>query len=112
MDKTGILKTAAEQLRAMAKELTESRAKTAQLEQAIDVVNKLQGSEMASGSEILEKLSQYSQKTTDELTVIEKAIELKVSGELSKIGSLNDAPDDAFSDGVDPLTSMLLEDYT
>ena len=38
MDKTGILKTAAEQLRAMAKELTESRAKTAQLELAINVV--------------------------------------------------------------------------
>jgi len=112
MDKTAILKTAAEQLRAMAKELTETRAKTAQLELAINVVNKLQGSEMVSGSEILEKLSQYSQKTTDELTVIEKAIELRASGELSKLGSLNDAPDDVLVDGVDPLTSMLLEDYT
>lgn len=63
-------------------------------------------------SDIESKIAELSDKSLDELQVIEKAAELSYNGGLAKSLSLGDISDIPQSDGsMDPLTSFLLEDY-
>lgn len=63
-------------------------------------------------SDIESKVAELSDKSLEELQVIEKAAELSYDGGLAKSLSLGDISDMPQSDGsMDPLTSMLLEDY-
>jgi len=102
-----IMKTAASHLRSLSAEVKDYREKEAKRGIVEGILMKTADVEI-SPSEFFEKYSSYMEKDLDELKIVEKAIELTKTGEIS-LGSLSAQPAD--NGELDPLTALLVDDY-
>lgn len=100
-----LMKTAARQLRQLAEEVQRLREKTAQAEYSRNLVQRMVKSGTLPEEDVLEKLSEFEEKSQGELEIIEKAIEMSKSGNLN-LGSLSEKT--ASNTGLDPLTNYLM----
>jgi len=106
--KKEILKQAAAQLRSLKEEVENYREHEEVVKKAQHIVIKLaQDNKIIGAEDAFKKMSELSTKSVEDLSVIEKAIELQKTG--SSLGTLADEKPD--TELFDPLTSMLLEDY-
>jgi hypothetical protein len=102
-----ILKTAAATLRALKDERDELTKEKDTVKLARAVVTQLVAHSELSSKDVLEKLAEFELKTSEELHVIQKAIEYAGSGNLIKLGVL--AMDTQTSDpSMDNLTAFLI----
>jgi hypothetical protein len=104
MGKKEVLKEAALTLRSLSKTNHELIEKLAADERAERLVAKMVDENELSGAEALQKLSEFKEKSEQELLILEKAFELVKSGSVS-LGNLSDRSDEK---GMDPLTAYLL----
>ena len=101
-----IMKTAASHLRNLSAEVQEFRD-IEERRKFVEAILEKTASDI-SGSEVLEKYSEYMERDLEELKIIDKAIELTKTGELN-LGSLSTQGAD--NTEMDALTAMLMEDY-
>jgi hypothetical protein len=102
-----VLKTAAATLRALKDERDELIKEKDTVKLARAVVMQLTAYSEISSKDVLEKLAEFESKTSEELHVIQKAIEYAGSGNLIKLGVL--ATDTQTSDpSMDNLTAFLI----
>ncbi|MBC8549306.1 MAG: hypothetical protein H8D23_06610 [Candidatus Brocadiales bacterium] len=101
-----IMKTAASHLRNLSAEVQEFRD-AEERRGLVEAILEKTASDI-SGSEVLEKYSEYMERDLEELKIIDKAIELTKTGELN-LGSLSTQGADTAD--MDALTAMLMEDY-
>jgi hypothetical protein len=106
INKNDIMKTAASHLRKLGAEVKAYRDLEHKREHVEHILNKL--SENLESSEIMGKYAFYMEKSLDELKIVEKALELTKTGELS-LGHVSSRVAD--NGTMDPLTAFLVDDY-
>jgi phage-related minor tail protein len=105
-----LLTAAAAAIRQLQGEVTELRSKVANYERVQSIVSGMHKSGSVVSEDIPAFTEKLSSKTTEELDVVEKALEMQGPGNSDfTFGKLSERPQDDGS--LDPLTSMLLEDY-
>jgi hypothetical protein len=105
-----LIKTAAAAIKQLKAETDELRSKVASSERVKSIVSGLHESGSIASEDIMTVMDKLASKSSEELDVIEKAIELQGSGNSDfTFGKLSDSPQDDGS--LDPLTRMLLEEY-
>jgi hypothetical protein len=101
-----MLKTAATLLRSLLSERDKLASDNEQAKIAREIVTQLSTQSELSSKDVLEKLAELESKTSDELRLIQKAIEYAGTREFMKLGRLSDIPTPG--DGLDNLTAFLL----
>lgn len=105
-----LLTAAAAAIRQLQGQVTELRSKVANYERVQYIVSGMHKSGSVVSEDIPAVTEKLSAKTTEELDVVEKALEMQGPGNSDfTFGKLSERPQDDGS--LDPLTSMLLEDY-
>ena len=109
MNNQELMKEASVSLRKLASEVEHYRESEEVVKMARDIVKTLHDKGAISSEVVFDKLAELEEKTAEELRVVSKAIELTKTGEFS-FGSVSEKLED--NGAMDPITAMLLEDYT
>ena len=59
-------------------------------DKAFEIISKMVDKEMLAVDEVLPKLAEFQSKGLDELNIVEKALELGTSVDITKLGELSD----------------------
>lgn len=109
MTRDEAMKTAATTLRALSKEIGLLKESNLKRDYAEKIAACLVKSHRVEADEVLTKVAELSKQSIDELVTLEKALELtEDDNKLTlKLGALSEK---STSEGVDPITAMILED--
>ena len=109
MNNKDLMKQASVSLRKLASEVEQYRESEDVSKMARHIVKTLHDKGAISSEGVFDKLAELEEKTAEELEIVSKAIELTKTGEFS-FGSVSEKLED--NGALDPITAMLLEDYT
>jgi hypothetical protein len=91
------------------KEFANSSANKEKEKKAEQITNKLIDSGLISAEEVLEKLSNLREKTIEDLTILDKALDLHKQSEFLSIGELSDSPGHGTGNAKDRFVNDLLD---
>lgn len=101
-----ILKTAAATLRSLNNEREKYAEEKEITKLAREIVAQLAQRSELSSKDVLEKLAEFESKTSEELKLMQKALEFSTTNAFMKLGHLTEEP--STSHGMDNLTAFLI----
>jgi hypothetical protein len=100
-----VLKTAAKTLRALHSECEKYAAEKEIVKLARELVKQLAQRSELSSKDVLEKLAEFESKTSEEIQLMQKALEFANTNAFMKLGHLTEEPSTV---GMDNLTAFLI----